>query len=136
MAEFCNCAPEGDSQHVFCMAQGGADWFWYRDLFCIYSVSIKEEHKRKMLCPAVFCAQFCSLAPFFVSDTYCIPSHFLHQALSFPRCGESAAMTERFIFDKVSHQMSSVGRHGRQLCVAETVTDLRLGAQQVCSGTS
>lgn len=73
---------------------------------------------------------------FFVSDTSCIPNHFLHQAFSLPRSGELAAMTERFIFVKVSHQVSSVGRHGRQLCLAERVTDLTLGAQQVCSGTS
>lgn len=118
------------------MAHEGADRFWYRILFCIDSVSIKKEHKRKMLCPEVFCAQFCTTAPFFVSDTCCIPSHFLHHVLSLPRSGESAVMTEWFIFAKVSHQVSSVGRHGRQLCLAERVTDLRLGAQQVCSGTS
>ncbi|XP_065540458.1 tectonin beta-propeller repeat-containing protein 1 isoform X6 [Lathamus discolor] len=38
--------------------------------------------------------------------------------------------------NQVSHRVSSVGRHGRQLCLAERVTDLRPGAQQACSGLS
>lgn len=95
--------------------------------------ALEKNTKGKRFVQQIFVLYFPQLH---LSCSWCPPAfHAISFTLSFPRSGELAAMTEQFIFAKVSHQVSSVGRHGRQLYVAKTVTDLRLGAQQVCSGT-
>lgn len=58
---------------------------WYRILDCIYSISIKKEHKRKKLCPADFCAVFSTTASF--CNWYLPAFHGISFTKPFPSLG-------------------------------------------------
>lgn len=91
--------------------------------------AVRKNRKGKWFSEWIF--HYCT---FSINSTHLHSMPFPSPALSFPRSGELAAMTELSISVKASRQVSSVGRCGRQLFVVERVTDLRRGAQQVCSG--